>query len=500
VYNKLNHKSVKQTKSFIALGAGCALSFIYMFYGLPNDSIINQKSDFKVADINKINGEEKDSYKSLENMNKVYASFPPASTIQSLIEANNIPKKDEMVQLVSKEVYFPPKQNHLKRKNSVVDVSYQFSSDQNFKSFLLKSGINEDDADDLITALEEKTSIKQLRNNTDVNMSFKSSQFNGEMSHRLSSIQFSAEPGVDVVVTQKGADFDAKKIYHKITVKNQVVKGIVKTNLNRDMSAAGIPYSLTRQFIRLFSQSVDFQRGVRVGSKFELAYETYYDEDNEAIGYGKLTYVMFDTAGKKHALYRHEDSSRKVAWYNKEGAGNKRMLMKTPIDGARLTSGFGSRRHPVLGYTRMHTGVDFAAPTGTPIYAAGDGVVEVKRYANGYGNYIKIRHNSIYGTGYGHMSRFNNTIKLGSHVKQGQVIGYVGSTGLSTGPHLHYEVYKTGRPINPLSGDVPVMQAMSSSEKNRFMAQVNLIEKLRSGTVETRTVASVNQLKDLQPK
>ncbi|MEM6603927.1 MAG: M23 family metallopeptidase, partial [Pseudomonadota bacterium] len=185
----------------------------------------------------------------------------------------------------------------------------------------------------------------------------------------------------------------------------------------------------------------------------------------------------------------------KGEWYNEKGASNKALLMRTPIDGARISSNYGMRRHPVLGYSKMHRGVDFAAPTGTPIYAAGDGVVTKKYRSRTYGNYIRLRHTGQYSTAYAHLSRFRRGIGVGSSVKQGQVIGYVGNTGRSTGPHLHYEVLKNGKQINPHSKNLPVQKPVSNAKKKLYKKLKAEITRRRSGEMETKTYSSIKDLK-----
>jgi murein DD-endopeptidase MepM/ murein hydrolase activator NlpD len=165
-------------------------------------------------------------------------------------------------------------------------------------------------------------------------------------------------------------------------------------------------------------------------------------------------------------------------YFNAQGHSVRKALMRTPIDGARLTSRFGRRRHPILGYTRAHTGVDFAAPTGTPIYAAGDGMIVTRVRTGGYGKYVKIRHNAQYHTAYAHMSRFAVGLGAGSRVRQGQVIGYVGSTGQATGPHLHYEVHYHGHPVNPLRIRLPLGQKLAGLDLREFMVRRTLISNM----------------------
>jgi murein DD-endopeptidase MepM/ murein hydrolase activator NlpD len=185
-----------------------------------------------------------------------------------------------------------------------------------------------------------------------------------------------------------------------------------------------------------------------------------------------MTYAKLTLSGKEFPIYRYKDSSGHTDYYKPDGTSNRRGLIKTPINGARMSSGFGMRRHPVLGYSKMHKGVDFAAPTGTPIYAAGDGVILKAGWFSSYGKYVRISHVGALGTAYGHMSRIANGIRPGVRVKQGQVIGYVGTTGRSTGPHLHYEVLMNGGQMNPNSVKVPTAAQLASKDLQKFKSQL----------------------------
>ena len=233
---------------------------------------------------------------------------------------------------------------------------------------------------------------------------------------------------------------------------------------------AGLPLSVTSEFIRIYSHVVDFQREIRKNDSFEVFYSHEYDRNGEpAHNRPELLYLSLSVQGKALRLWRHEDPQTGIIdYFDEEGKSMKRLLMRTPIDGARLSSGFGMRKHPILGYSRMHRGLDFAAPTGTPIYASGNGVVTRIGRNSGYGKMIELRHANGYETLYAHLSRYAKGMKKGSRVEQGQTIGYVGSTGLSTGPHLHYEVHLQGKSLNPLSIDLPLGRTLEGIELTAF--------------------------------
>ena len=233
---------------------------------------------------------------------------------------------------------------------------------------------------------------------------------------------------------------------------------------------AGLPLSVISEFIKIYSHVVDFQREIRKNDSFEVFYSHEYDRDGKPAHHEpELLYLSLTVQGKALRLWRHEDPQTGIIDYFDEGGkSTKRLLMRTPIDGARLSSRFGMRKHPILGYSRMHRGLDFAAPTGTPIYASGNGVVTRIGRNNGYGEMIRLRHANGYETLYAHLSRYAKGLKKGSRVEQGETIGYVGSTGLSTGPHLHYEVHLQGKSLNPLTLDLPLGRVLEDFELTAF--------------------------------
>lgn len=267
--------------------------------------------------------------------------------------------------------------------------------------------------------------------------------------------------------------------------------GVIDDSLYLSAERAAVPDDVTIGLIKLFSWDVDFQRDVRRGDRFEALFEVVALEDgSESVRGGDLLYGALSINGRLFEGYRFELPDGRVAYFDRAGKSLRKFLMRTPIDGARLSSRFGMRRHPILGYNRMHQGVDFAAPTGTPIYAAGDGRVEIAKRNGGYGKYIRIRHTTEYSTAYAHLSRFAKSIEPGRRVRQGQVIGYVGTTGRSTGPHLHYEVLRNGGQINPLKIKQPANQQLAGADLERFRAEMARIDRLRADPARATRIAS----------
>ena len=237
------------------------------------------------------------------------------------------------------------------------------------------------------------------------------------------------------------------------------------------------------EFARLYGFQVDFQRDIWKDDSFQLIYEEFLNKDGEVVETGNIIFANLNLQNKDLKLYRHEYEKNKIDYFDENGKSMRKTLMKTPINGARLSSSFGKRKHPILGFTKMHTGTDFAAPTGTPILASGDGLVVRAQWCGGGGNCVKIKHNRVYQTVYAHMSKFGKGIKKGARVKQGQIIGYVGSTGLSTGPHLHYEVIENGRKINSQKLKLPSGKVLKGDNRKVFEVNKIKIDVLKSNLI-----------------
>lgn len=253
------------------------------------------------------------------------------------------------------------------------------------------------------------------------------------------------------VVTRRADDSFVVSLQDLATVRTPVrADGVIASSLYAAAARAGVPDAIVGEMIRAFSYEIDFQRDLRSGDRFSVMYEEVGGADGAVLDAGALIYASMLVNGEEHVLYRHVGSDGSVDYFAPDGSGVRTALLRTPVNGARLSSGYGMRRHPVLGYSRMHRGIDFAAPIGTPVYAAGAGHISAIGRNHGYGNYIQIEHSGGYATAYGHLSRFAAGLQRGSAVKQGEVIGYVGNTGLSTGAHLHYEILVNGQQVNPL--------------------------------------------------
>ncbi|MDP6604118.1 MAG: peptidoglycan DD-metalloendopeptidase family protein [Rhodospirillales bacterium] len=267
-------------------------------------------------------------------------------------------------------------------------------------------------------------------------------------------------------------------------------EGTIRSSLFVDGEAASVPVPVLVEIIRAYSWDVDFQRDIRDGDGFELVYERFSDEFGKPVHAGRLVSAKLTLSGKRLAIYRFAGKDGATDFYDDKGQSVRKALMRTPIDGARLSSRYGPRRHPILGYTKVHRGLDFAAPQGTPVYAAGNGTVRAAGRNGAYGNYVRIRHNERYSTAYAHLRGIAKGVRKGRRVTQGQVIGYVGSTGRSTGPHLHYEILVAARQVNPLSLKLPSGRKLEGAELERFRAEREVIERAYASLVADTEVAS----------
>ena len=281
-----------------------------------------------------------------------------------------------------------------------------------------------------------------------------------------------------------------RQMDEKVSAQTVVAQGQMQGSLYASAEKAGATPELTAQVVKLFSHKLDFSRDIHAGDKFSLVFDRKVTESGRTVEAGDLLYAEIKAKGGANRFYRFKAAGAAAADYFDEMGKNIRgFLLRTPLDGARITSSFGMRLHPILGFTRMHAGIDFGAPTGTPVFAAGDGVVERARWVNGYGRWLQIRHNGQYETGYGHLSGW--AVKPGQHVHQGQVVAYVGSTGMSTGPHLHYEIIEHGKKINPSGFKAPAGEILGGKQLAAFKAEKSRIDGMiaQQGAPSTSAVA-----------
>ena len=348
------------------------------------------------------------------------------------------------------------------------------------------------DAEGAISALSKHFNPRRIKRGQTVAVLFTPPAMGSREANRPEPGKFLGlvvEPGYDTAIrvkkTAEGA-FSAAKIQKTLTQDPARAEGVIRTSLYVAGRQAGIPRRVLAELIRAYSWDVDFQRDIRAGDRCEVMYERFFDGQGRLVYSGPILFAALTLSGKRHPTYLHATKDGDGDYFDDKGQSARKALMRTPIDGARLSSGFGRRRHPILGYTKLHRGVDFAAPQGTPIYAAGNGLV-VRSGRNGaYGKYVRIRHNSRYSSAYAHMRAINRSARRGKRVKQGQIIGYVGSTGRSTGPHLHYEILAGGVRTNPMKIKMPSGRKLKGEALEDFQVARAIIDG-KFAALETET-------------
>lgn len=330
---------------------------------------------------------------------------------------------------------------------------------------LLKAGVGRDDANAAVAAIRPHFNPRKLQVGQSISL-----EFTRDVDSEPILAALALEEGLDkrifVSRNEQGWSATAEDIpLVRMTMRGG---GEITDSLYNSARRQNIPAATIAEMIRIFSYDVDFQREVRKGDSFEVYFERFASPQGTRSKNGDILFARLTLSGKPISLYRFTTAEGDVDYFHENGKSAKKTLLSTPIDGARLSSGFGYRKHPILGYNKLHKGLDFAAPSGTPIMAAGDGVVERAGVFGGYGKYVRIRHNDTYSTAYAHMSAYGKGIRTGARVKQGQIIGYVGTTGRSTGPHLHYEVMANNTQVNPRNLKLPTGKTLAGAQLAAF--------------------------------
>ena len=352
---------------------------------------------------------------------------------------------------------------NLKPRYTVIE--YTSKSGDTYQNIINKLDVKKSEKQIVIDTIKKEKALKLLKINQKFN--FKLDNLTGK---KVIEFVIETDKKNQIVFKRiaKKKTFISKKI-KKNFIKKLVYKETVITNsLYNSAINLGIKPNIIIEFARLYGFQVDFQRDVWKNDSFQIIYEEFINENNNVVDTGEIIFANLNLQDTDLQLYKYEYEKDKIEYFDENGKSIRKTLMKTPINGARLSSSYGKRKHPILGYTKMHTGTDFAAPTGTPIMASGDGKITKAGWCGGGGNCVKIKHNSTYQTVYAHMSKFGRGIKKGVRVKQGQIIGYVGSTGLSTGPHLHYEVIENGRKINSQKLKLPSGKILKGKARENF--------------------------------
>jgi len=359
---------------------------------------------------------------------------------------------------------------------------------------LTRAGAEANDAQAAIRALRPLYDPRRLKIGQEVALVFAEAP---DERPRLVEIAIAASVEQAVVARIAEDGFSAETVARPLTRASAVLAAEIEDSLYLSAKRAGAPAPVILELIRLYSYDIDFQRDLQPGDRIEALYETHVGADGAVAKTGDVLAARFAVKGGELALYRFRLPDGSVDWFDAKGESVRKALLKTPIDGARLSSRFGLRRHPILGYSLMHRGADFAAPSGTPVMAAGDGVVELAGVNGAYGNYLRLRHDERHRTAYAHLARFAEGLRPGRRVRQGQVIGYVGSTGRSTGPHLHYEVLLDGEQVNPMGLQLPTGRKLDGRMLADFQrVRADLDRRLDAGPPPARTAALDGPMRD----
>ena len=347
-------------------------------------------------------------------------------------------------------------------KSPYLEYDYIVQNNDTVESILKKFSVNQNQINSIVTKIKKR----ELSNITpNQKMKFVLKKTKDKKNMEIVKINYPVSKTTFVSIDKNKNKLEITKSITELFKKDVVVQGSISNNLYNSAIKSGMEPNIIVEFARIFGFEVDFQRDIRKGDRFEVMYERYLDDRNKKIKTGKILYAYLNVNNQEIKLYRF-GKKNKYDFYDNRGRSIRKALMKTPINGARLSSPFGKRKHPILGFTKHHNGTDFAAPTGTPIMASGNGTVIKAGWCGNGGNCVRIRHNSSYTTGYGHLSKF--ATKTGRRVRQGQIIGYVGNTGMSTGPHLHYTVKYNGKFINSQKLKLPSGKILKGEERKLF--------------------------------
>ena len=408
-----------------------------------------------------------------KNWDKVkYLSFT-ILTITSLLLVTVVYKNDQIatnkqtnISLLDKDLKLI-KEFFLKKINSpFINLDYEIKKGDSIQKILKKLKVKNTEIQTVINQYKKYSNPNQLLTGNRIEIIVEKNLSKNDNSVIKFSVPISRSTTIQIAKDDLGK-IRSEKIITKLYTKKIIAENIIKNNLYTSAVEANINPNTIIEFARIFGFEIDFQRDIRKNDYFKIVYDKYFDESGEFIKSGSILYAHMSVNNREITLYKFGDDQN-YGYFDINGKSVEKALMKTPINGARLSSSFGMRKHPILGFTKKHTGTDFAAPTGTPVMASGSGTVTVAKWCGGGGNCIKIKHNSTYETIYAHMKSFSKIIRKGKKVRQGQIIGYVGSTGLSTGPHLHYEVIINGKKVNSQTLKLPSGKVLKNNERKLF--------------------------------
>ena len=389
-------------------------------------------------------------------------------------------KKNETLNNLIQNIYLKKSLNHIvdNLEPKYEKINHKVKLEETFDKILENYLIDKLEIEKIKKSLQKKININKL--NTKQIIQFSLDKSNNKIEEFI--FQISNSQKISLKRNIENDTFNEEILSIKLNKKIVFKENVILQSLYKAASEEKIPANIIIEFAGIYGFQVDFQRDIRKKDSYQILYEIFLNEKNEFVETGEILFANLKLSGQNNSLY-YFDKNGSEGHYDKNGKSVKKALMKTPINGARLSSPFGMRKHPIDGFNKMHRGTDFAAPMGTPIMASGDGIVKKAGWCGGGGNCVKIKHNSTYQTVYAHMSKFGRGIKRGVKVKQGQIIGYVGSTGLSTGPHLHYEVIENGRKINSQKLKLPSGKILKGEERKRFEVRKIKIDVLKSNLI-----------------
>ena len=386
-------------------------------------------------------------------------------TISNVVSNKNVQNKNNVEDITRTNEFSNLTNFFISKINSPYkEIKYVIKNNDTIEKILKKIDVRNKDVKIISTKLKQKK-LSNIYAGRELNIVLKKLP---NESHTVVNLIFPISNTSSIEVRKSNDEFIIKENILRLNKREVVVKAVINNNLYSSAVKKGIEPNIIVEFARIFGFEVDFQRDIRKGDWFEIFYEKFEDDNNKVRDTGKIIYASMYVNGEEINLYNFKFKNENEEYFDIKGKSITKSLMKTPINGARLSSSFGMRKHPILGYNKMHRGTDFAAPSGTPIMASGSGTVTRARWCGGGGNCVKIKHNSTYETIYAHMKAFAKGIKEGKKVKQGQIIGYVGSTGMSTGPHLHYEVVVNGKKVNSQKLKLPSGKILKGAARKEF--------------------------------
>ena len=410
-----------------------------------------------------------------KNWNKVKHLILTGFAIIFLLLLGVVYKNDDKITKKSELIKSPNETTDLKifkefilnQINSpFINLNYEIKKGDTIQKILKKYKVQNSDIQTIINQYKKYGKPNQLLAGNKIDIIIEKNSSTNKNSIIKFSVPITKSTTISITKNEENKII-SKKIITKLYKKKIMSENIIKNNLYSSAVEAKINPDTIIEFARIFGFEIDFQRDIRENDYFNILYEKYFDENGEFIKSGSIHYAHMTVNGREISLYKW-GNDKDYGYFDANGKSVEKALMKTPINGARLSSSFGMRKHPISGFNKMHQGTDFAAKEGTPIMASGTGTITRAKWCGGGGNCIKIKHNSTYETIYAHMKSFAKGIKVGKKVRQGQIVGYVGSTGMSTGPHLHYEVIINGKKVNSQKLKLPSGKILKDNERTQF--------------------------------